>query len=297
MARLRYNGLTTTLGSGLTAAATTVTFTAPLTHAGGSVPTIITGDVLPLALATEAGVLAEVVYLTAYTQGATTGTIQRAREGTTAASHATGAKVIHGPLAADLANLSSVTWDRLVDADPMATNTGSPARWTADSGTWVFGGTYGVQQTAGSTTDAWLRRTDGSAGAYRCIKATIRSVSGQVVGFGFGSNQSWFTGSLGIGLKFDTNQIWYDRYGSGGSTIASPVTLARDTDYTLMVVERNASATYWVYLNGTMAWEIQRPSDVNLGGIGLYCRSAVGWYRNVSIWSGSVPFDLPSGAI
>jgi hypothetical protein len=96
MARLRYNGLTTALGASLNTTDTTVTFDAALTHSGGvAVPTIGAGDHILLSIMDSNGRLYEIVQLTAYTSGATTGTISRAQEGTTAKSHASGATVVN----------------------------------------------------------------------------------------------------------------------------------------------------------------------------------------------------------
>ena len=111
MARLRYNGLTATLGADLLTADTTITFTAALTHAGGTnVPTIGSGDYIPLAIldATTNGLL-EIVHLTAYTTGATTGTVTRAQESTTAADQPNGANVVNGLTAADATDFASGT--------------------------------------------------------------------------------------------------------------------------------------------------------------------------------------------
>lgn len=104
MARLRYNGLSTTLGGSLTSGATSVTFAAALTHSGGTaVPTISGSDYIPLSILDSTGKLSEVVWLTAYTSGATTGTITRGQEGTTGVAHSSGDKVAHGPTVLDAA--------------------------------------------------------------------------------------------------------------------------------------------------------------------------------------------------
>jgi hypothetical protein len=102
MARLRYNGLTTTLGAALTNSATSITFGAALTHSNGTaVPTIAGTDYIPLAILDTSGHLSEIVWLTAYTSGATTGTITRGKEGTSGVAHSSGDKVAHGPFADD----------------------------------------------------------------------------------------------------------------------------------------------------------------------------------------------------
>lgn len=118
MARLRYNGLASgsggseanvTLGGSLTNSATSVTFAAALTYGGGTaVPTISGSDYLPLSILNSNGKVREVVHLTAYTSGATTGTIARGKEGTTGVSHASGATVQQGALVDDCTGVLAV---------------------------------------------------------------------------------------------------------------------------------------------------------------------------------------------
>jgi len=105
MARLRYNGLTAALGASLTSSATSVTFAAALTHSNGvAVPTLSGGDYIPLTILDSSGNVSEIVYLTAYTSGGTTGTITRACETTvTGVAHSSGDKVVHGATVADIA--------------------------------------------------------------------------------------------------------------------------------------------------------------------------------------------------
>lgn len=102
MARLRYNGLRGTLGGSLTNSATSVTFGAALSYNNGAaVPTLSGGDYIPLTILDSSGNLSEVVNLTAYTSGATTGTIARGQEGTSGVSHASGDKWVHGATTTD----------------------------------------------------------------------------------------------------------------------------------------------------------------------------------------------------
>lgn len=105
MTRLLYDGVRGILFGSLTAGATTINFTAKLTYAGGiDVPTIGAGDYIPLAiLDPSTGNLREVVRLTAYTAGATTGTISRASDLTTAKSHTAASLVVCAPLVGDIA--------------------------------------------------------------------------------------------------------------------------------------------------------------------------------------------------
>lgn len=81
----------------------TVTFPGALKHSGAvAVATVADPDYLPLVVDPDTAAL-EIVWLTDYIAGGTTGTILRAQEGTTGATHATGAAVVHGPTVADTA--------------------------------------------------------------------------------------------------------------------------------------------------------------------------------------------------
>ena len=104
MARLRYNNALGTLGgSGLTdGTGTTITFASAPAFA-----TIVSPDYIPLVIDPPSGSAPsntfEVVYLTAYTASATTGTIVRGCEGTTGVAHAAGATWECGPTQTDAA--------------------------------------------------------------------------------------------------------------------------------------------------------------------------------------------------
>jgi hypothetical protein len=103
MARLRYNGLAGTLGASLSDSATSVTFAAKLTHAGGDVPTITGSDYIPLALLDSDGLCVEIAHVTAYTAEATSGTIARGKESTTAVAHDNGATFVNAATVLDIA--------------------------------------------------------------------------------------------------------------------------------------------------------------------------------------------------
>lgn len=99
MTRLRYNLLKSTLGAALDDSETDITFAAPLTYdAGDAVPTLGGGDYIPFSLRDTF----EIVWLTDYTEGDTGGTIVRAMEGSTAATHVDGAFVGCGPTVNDV---------------------------------------------------------------------------------------------------------------------------------------------------------------------------------------------------
>ena len=72
------------------------------------VQTIVAPDYVPLSLLSPVtGLVSEIVWLTAYTAGATTGTITRAQEGTTAATHAVGDVATHDATVYDFSSLSA----------------------------------------------------------------------------------------------------------------------------------------------------------------------------------------------
>jgi hypothetical protein len=106
--RIRVDGLLCatappTLGAAITnPTGTGITFPGALKHSGAvAVPTIADPDYLPLVIDPDTNVL-EIVWLTAYTAGSTTGTILRAQEGSTGAAHIIDAPVVHGPTVSDL---------------------------------------------------------------------------------------------------------------------------------------------------------------------------------------------------
>lgn len=120
MARLRYNALKTgaagsgvalSLGASLTSSATSITFNAALTHSNGTaVPTIVSPDYIPLEILDSSGNMLEIVWLTAYTAAATTGTIARGKEGTTGVAHSSGDKIVHGPNVTDISDVKDRRW-------------------------------------------------------------------------------------------------------------------------------------------------------------------------------------------
>lgn len=91
--RRRHNLVITTLGAALAdGSGTSVTFASALKEGGSggtNIATLGTDEYLPLTIENE------VVYLSAYTAGATTGTIVRAQEGTTGVAHGINVRVAH----------------------------------------------------------------------------------------------------------------------------------------------------------------------------------------------------------
>lgn len=130
MARKWENFRAGNLGASLTASGTTITFDANPGFATVSSPDHIVLILDPYTSARE------IVYLTAYTSGATTGTIQRAKDGTTGVVHSNGARWLNGPVASDM--LYSV---------PVGTvftyaGTAAPDGWLVCSGAAVSRTTY-----------------------------------------------------------------------------------------------------------------------------------------------------------
>lgn len=96
MARLRYTDVIGTIGSGnLTSSATSHTFTAPLTYGGNAtaVPTLAGSDYFMLSILTTAGLVREVIKVTAYNSTTGAATIVRGQEGTTGTAATSGDKV------------------------------------------------------------------------------------------------------------------------------------------------------------------------------------------------------------
>lgn len=114
--RLRYDNCLGTLGASLTNSGTTITFASPLTYdRGTALPTITGSDyvvlILEPAVSSSPSASFEIVYLTAYTSGATTGTIARGQEGTSGIAHASGALWICGASSADFLQVPSAVTD------------------------------------------------------------------------------------------------------------------------------------------------------------------------------------------
>src|SRR5688572_20421872 len=95
--RLRYPGLRCVLSGAHDDTTTTFTFTSQLTHSGGTaVPTLAADEYLVLVFEPDSADT-EIVYLTAYTSGATTGTVVRGCEGTVGTAHADTDVGYHSP--------------------------------------------------------------------------------------------------------------------------------------------------------------------------------------------------------
>lgn len=130
--RKRYNGVdAVTLGAAISSSgATSITFAAALQSMGANIATLAADEYLPLVIDNE------IIYLTAYTAAATTGTISRGKEGTTAATHSNGASVVHGSTVRDFGGgggwpgTSPDTAPAIPHAQDDEFDGTSPASWT-----------------------------------------------------------------------------------------------------------------------------------------------------------------------
>jgi hypothetical protein len=96
MARLHYSMLQATLDADIDDNDTTITFTAPLREWGeDNIATIAAPNILTLRVGYE------LIHVTAYTSGASTATVLRGQEGSTATAHAEGDILRHTPTADD----------------------------------------------------------------------------------------------------------------------------------------------------------------------------------------------------
>lgn len=89
MARLRYNLLQSVITTDLDIGDTSIDFNGPLQEGGVDIPTISSPDILALRIDEE------IMHLTAYTSGASSGTVLRAQEDTAEDDHFAGAAARH----------------------------------------------------------------------------------------------------------------------------------------------------------------------------------------------------------
>lgn len=172
MTRMRYNGLSTaaapvSLGASLTNSGTTITFNAALTYLDGTaVPTLTGTQYIPLAILNPGRNAArEVVWLTAYTSGATTGTIGRGKESTVGVAHDSGDLVVHGPTVDDVGFIGVKAYRS--GATTFANGSGTDFNWDAEE--WD---THGFHDN--TTNSNRLTVPVGQAGKYH-VDATLAS--------------------------------------------------------------------------------------------------------------------------
>lgn len=132
--RRRHNLLSNTLGAALATGATSITFGSALQEGGSNIATLGTDEYLPLTIENE------IVYLTAYTAGATTGTVVRARENTVdpGVDHANGTAVRNASTADDIGGILSVTSYQPTTQTIISTTSSSFADVDATNAVWTF---------------------------------------------------------------------------------------------------------------------------------------------------------------
>lgn len=283
MARLRYNGLSGALGgSGLTSSATSITFAAALTHSNGTnVPTIVAPDYIPVSILDGTGHLSEVVWLTAYTAGATTGTGTRGKDGTTGVSHSSGDKLVQGPLVADPGG-----WSPFID-DALGSTAGFK---TALSGTWsIVGGVLNQSSTAAAfgaiTYDTVL-------GHPRAAEVEMNYTGGTGADRQMGiyiSSSNVSSGNLSVTLQStDSGATWVARAAAPGvafySSIATSYTGSGYVRLGVILVGNVLD----IYIGGVYLTSVLTPTTWTPGRyIGLHTYSTSVNFRNLKGWSHS----------
>lgn len=207
MARLRYNNSVGTLGAALTSGGTTITFASAPSFA-----TITSPDYIPLILEPAGSTPSanfEIVHLTAYTAGATTGTISRGQEGTTGVAHANGVAWAHGPVQMDAYENMAVF-----------TSSGTfniPANVTQMAAQVVGGGGGGAGGGAASSGNTISGGGGGGAGMIVHQMVTISGDTALTVTVGAG-------GSGGTGATAGSNGYPGDSASNGGNSTVKGAT-------------------------------------------------------------------------
>src|SRR5664280_2961925 len=97
MSRIHSNFASGTLGASLAPGDTTITFGVAPPFA-----TLAASDIVPITLDPVTPGSQEIIWLTAYTSGGTTGTIARGKEGTSATTHGPSAAWVQAPTTVDM---------------------------------------------------------------------------------------------------------------------------------------------------------------------------------------------------
>lgn len=224
--RLRYNLARTTLGAQLTSGATSITLAAALKEGGTSgtnIATLGTDEYVVLAIEDE------VVYLTAYTSGATSGTVSRGQEGTVDATHTNGSTVRHAPTKLDAGDVV------LLGRERRASQTTNGVLWTPTgfssipaTFTWLkimFAGIRPSAQTGAPELIAM--RVNGDTGGNYNNDATLRAANWNEVNAPVGSidDSVWTINEIDIYGYARTDQLktfsYQYRSNNGNATFVS----------------------------------------------------------------------------
>ena len=272
MSRLRYAGLTGSIGSGgLTNSATSHTFTAALTYANGvTVPTLSGSDYFLLTILDSSGNLSEVVKVTAYNSATAAATLVRGQEGTSGVSHSSGDKVTIAAYATDF-KPRDLRWivpnaqtsidefdDESLDSAWVRVDTD-----TAANATWTeTGDSLSYHQTAASDNTgkghALMRPLSGIGGSLAVgdgiaahVSFSMLPVNSNLFGIMFadgvtGGSGNQLNGFVGWDTNtFDTNLAPYTGYNSIGANASGRLALGTNPFFALwMRLARVASTSY-----------------------------------------------------
>lgn len=293
MARLRYNGLKTgaagspvalSLGASLTDSATSVTFNAALTHANGTaVPTLAGSDYIPLAILDTSGNLTEIVWLTAYTAAATTGTISRGQEGTSGVAHSSGDKIVCAILAVDVN-----TWLPNL-AVPLDTMTGLA---TPAAGTWsVVSGVVNQASTAASVARvSWASDTQVASGVC-AAEVELRRNSGsggsQRIGLYIGAPSSGSTSGYTVSYLQTSDGTNWTMYSErdGIAIVYTSSSFAKTAGAWMRLSLTATPGALNMYVDGTFIGSTAIAGAGSRGTrVALYTYGLAGDFRNLKTW-------------
>jgi hypothetical protein len=276
--RVRVNGIGGLVEDNpLTSSATT------LTSAGlAAVPVIGTTQHLAVVLDPDGQWGApEIVYITAHTAGATTATIVRAKEGTTARAHERDVPWVHGATANDFA----------VPLDAAVYESGASfANWTAVSGSGSSDGTV-------ITVNAGISRYSGGASAGR-LPTTSCVVEWEMMnpsGGGGSNDLGVYVGDASAGTYAQGAKINNGAATAGSSILgilfdgyAMTPAFAFDAYVKFRMLLGGGGVSTW-YWNGT-AWVfldslISGIDSYRMNHLFLYASAGAAKFRNIRLWT------------
>lgn len=235
MPRLRYAGLTGSIGSGgLTSSATSHTFGAPLTYANGTtVPTLTGSDFFFLTISSSGRQLSEIIKVTAYNSSTGVATIARGQEGTTGVAHSAGDSVTLSSYPSDypgaycrLVNSSTSNWLSNSGANVQVQQTAWTSDTITDSSMWSSG-TPGqiVIPTDGLYMIHWAFFPQSSMTWYVSMQTRINGTNVYQRDYAAAGGSDWWTHNSQVVLMRsagDVVTVWYESRG-GPVTIVGGV--------------------------------------------------------------------------
>lgn len=283
--RQRTDGVAGALDAALTAVATSMS-----SPALADLPAVGTTEHAVLSLFTRDATTGritkrETVWVTAHTAAATTATILRAQEGTTAQAWAVGDRWVHGPTVRDT---REGAWDLSLNI-PLTTL----ADWTVLTGTWSADA-VGIRQADLAVATQRLRYGALMVPA-RCIVEVELRVN---AGSGWGGlvigllDTTTHTGASGVFLNTSASgldAVYFEQDGiaaQGTTTLAASIAVGAFATLRAIITDGSAEA----YLNGTL-----RAIGRNLVApgtrprLGLVARGSDMAFRNLKVWTPALP--------